>query len=138
MSVWPETSLPENLSLSGTDGQLISATISVAPHLLEQLLDALAEVRFPINPQIYHNGSVTRVYDDGHEEVEPITIIEFPAYSARLEEVRELLRQRGFDPASLWVKDLLEEIHSSLDTGPAPPGAPYSREIRRKHALPPA
>jgi len=137
MSVWPETSLSQSPSLSGTDGQLISATISVAPHLVEQLLDALAEVRFPINPQIYHNASVTRVYDDGREEVEPTTIIEFPAYAARLPEVRELLRQRGFDPASLWAKNLLEEIHSSLGAEPAPPGAPYSRVIRRKHVVPP-
>ena len=135
MSVWPDTNPPHSPSLSGTDGELVSATIAVAPHRLEHLLEALSEVRFPINPQIYHNATVTRVYPDGREDVEPTTIVEFPSYAGRLGEVRGLLRQYGFDQASLWAKNLLDEIHSSFYAEPAPPGAPYIRVIRRKQAV---
>jgi hypothetical protein len=105
----------------------------VEPRLLEQLLEALADIRFPINPQIYHNATVTQVYPDGREVVEPTTIVEFPAYKGRLREVQELLTQRGFDPAAVWSKNLLDEIHSNFDPEPAQPGKPYTMVVRRKH-----
>lgn len=135
MSIWPETSPPHGACLSGAEGELVSVTISVEPQALERLLEALAETRFPINPDIYHTACVARVYPDGHEEVEPTTIVEFPAYSGRLREVRELLQQRGFDPAIVWAHNMLDEIHSGFCAQPAPPGAPYKMTVRRKHAL---
>jgi hypothetical protein len=135
MSVWPELCGSDSGALSGTEGELISATIAVEPQSLERLLEALAAVRFPVNPQIYHNAWVTYVYPNGSETAEPTTIVEFPAYRGRLDEVRNLLSQEGFDPASLWVKNLLDEIHSSFDAEPAPAGAPYAFAVRRKHGM---
>lgn len=135
MSVRPEASLPSSDALCGTEGELVSATIAVQPRLLERLLEGLAHVQFPINPQIYHNAVVARIYPDGSREEEPATIVEFPAYAGRLDEVRRLLAQRGFDPASLWAKNMLDEIHTGFYSQPAPAGAPYVRILRYKHAI---
>ena len=55
MSVWPKI-LPSTPSLSGREGDLISVSINVDPRYLESLLEALAQVSFPINPQIYHDA----------------------------------------------------------------------------------
>jgi len=44
---------------------------------LEALLDALAQARFPINPEIRHGA--------------PLTTVELPAYSGQVEEIRALL-----------------------------------------------
>ena len=43
-------------SLSGSEGELVAVSVSVSPHDLEALLEGLACVDFPINPQIYHFG----------------------------------------------------------------------------------
>jgi len=51
MSVWPKI-LQESPSLSTAEGALVSVSIHVEPHRLESLLEALALVSFPINPQI--------------------------------------------------------------------------------------
>ena len=47
-----------------------------------------------MNPQLYHRPAQVTV--------------EFPAYSARVEEVRETLQRNGFSPASLDVASGLE------------------------------
>jgi len=52
MSVWQDT--PSASALGGSEGELISVSISVDPRDLEALLESLAQVDFPINPQIYH------------------------------------------------------------------------------------
>jgi len=76
-------------ALFGSEGELVSLSLSVEPKLLEDLLEALAQLDFPVNPQLYHRpASVT---------------VEFPAYAARVEEVREALRRHGFSPATLGV-----------------------------------
>ena len=76
-------------ALFGLEGELISLSLSVEPKLLEDLLEALAQLDFPVNPQLYHRpASVT---------------VEFPAYAARVEEVREALRRNGFSRATLEV-----------------------------------
>ena len=59
---------------------------------------SLAQIGFPINPQIYHDAVIVYVYPDGHEETEATTLVEFPAYADRLEEVRRALESNGFDP----------------------------------------
>jgi hypothetical protein len=42
------------------EGDLVSLRISVEPRLLEDLLEALAQLDFPVNPQLYHRpGQVT-------------------------------------------------------------------------------
>ena len=110
MSVWPNT-LPASPSLSGREGALVSVSIDVDPRLLESLLEALAQTSFPINPQIYHDAAVTYLYADGHEETQTATLVEFPAYEGRLDEVRTALASHGFEPASVHTTSMLEEIH---------------------------
>ena len=58
---------------------------------------------FRINPEIYHDAG-------GREEVEGATLVEFPAYAGRLEEVRGALEAYGFERASLHVTSMLDEI----------------------------
>ena len=67
--------------LFGLEGELVSLRIAVDPKHLEDLLEALALLDFPVNPQLYHRpGQVT---------------VEFPAYSTRVAEVRNAIRQYG-------------------------------------------
>ena len=89
MSVWPTTQ-PVTPSLSTAEGALVSVSIHVDdPHCLESLLEALAQVSFPINPQIYHDAALRYVYADGREEILPTTLVDFTL----LRSVRS--RQRG-------------------------------------------
>ena len=80
--------------IQGLEGQLVSLRFCVEPGLLEDLLEALAQVGFPINPQLVHRAAQVAV--------------EFPAYSGRLDEVRQALQAHGFDPANLEVHGMLE------------------------------
>jgi hypothetical protein len=82
-------------SLSGTEGELVSIRIGVDPRLLEDLLESLAAVSFPINPQIYHGKP---------------TVVEFPAYASRIDELRRLLHEAGFDGATVQIHPMLETI----------------------------
>jgi hypothetical protein len=81
-------------ALFGQEGELVSLRIVVEPRLLEDLLESLARLDFPVNPQLYHRPAQVTV--------------EFPAYSARVEEVRGTLERNGFSPASLEVARGLE------------------------------
>ena len=94
MSVWP-TPVSGHPFLSSSQGELVQVRVSTDPRRLEDLLECLASVSFPINPQIVH-GLPTRV--------------EFPAYESRLYEVRDALRAFGFDQNSLNVSGMLQEI----------------------------
>ena len=110
MSIWSEA-LPSGYPvLTGTEGELVSVSIAADPRLLEELLEVLAELPFPVNPQIYHDVFVPRVHPDGPRRLEPTTIVEFPAYAGRLPEIRGLLEKRGLDQASVWAKSMLEQI----------------------------
>jgi hypothetical protein len=124
MSVWP---------LSTTEGQLLSVSIRVEPSGLESLLEALARVSFPINPQIYHDAAVVYRYADDREETEATTLVEFPAYEGRLPEVREALESYGFDTSAILAVAMLDEIQSTIHPEPAPPGAEYVSRYRVKH-----
>src|SRR5579871_6126747 len=77
MSVWPQKTAAS--LLSGSNGVLVSVSIHVDPRHLESLLEALAQVSFPINPQIYHDASMVYRYADGREVTEATTLVEFPA-----------------------------------------------------------
>jgi len=106
MSVWhnPVAAVP---SLLGLEGELVIASITVDPHDLEELLDALAHVPFPINPQIYHQRGV----------------VEFPAYAQRVTDVRAALEAYGFNGSILHVRSMLDALHASradARTGTAP------------------
>ena len=133
MSVWP-SSVAQNPSLKGSEGALISVSVSVEPRLLEDLLEALSQLQFPINPQIYHDAAVRFLYADGREEIQPTTLVEFPAYLDRLPEIRRVLESNGFRPDALHITGMLDEIHAECAPEPAPAGAPYVSLIRLKHA----
>ena len=100
MSVWQSLSFPpiSAPSLSSPEGDLVSISISVEPRRLEALLESLAEARFPINPQIYH---------------EAVTAVEFPAYDGQLDEVRAILSAHGFDPAGMRYTAMLHKIQAA-------------------------
>lgn len=80
-------------ALFGRDGELISIRVSVEPRLLEELLEALAILDFPVNPQLYHHNTLAAV--------------EFPAYSTQLEKIRSLLTRRGFDSGAITHERVL-------------------------------
>ncbi|HYZ86494.1 MAG TPA: hypothetical protein VE621_18915 [Bryobacteraceae bacterium] len=63
-----------SVRLSGPEGELLSVRVSVAPRLLEDLLECLAGLPFPVNPQLYHGVP---------------TVVEFPAYSKQLGQVQK-------------------------------------------------
>ncbi len=127
MNVWPATRPPDCPSLVGSEGELVSISLAVEPRLLERLLELLAVLPFPVNPEIHHDAQIARLFPDGRRETEPATIIAFPAYASRLAQVREALASAGFDPASAWASNMLERIHSDYEAGPVLPGAPYAR-----------
>ena len=131
MSVWPQEQ-PESPSLSTAEGALVSVSIHVEPHDLESLLEALAQVSFPINPQIYHDAALVSQFADGHRESKPATLVEFPAYEGRLDEVRAALRASGFPSDCLHAVSMLDEIQTDQHVEPAPPGAPYVSRYRVK------
>src|SRR5881392_4179687 len=130
MSVWPNTTAGP--LLSGSKGALVSVSIDVDPRYLESLLEALAQVSFPINPQIYHDAAMVYLYPDDREETEATTLVEFPAYGGQLDEVRRALDAHGFDPGSLQVTGMLDDIHSDCQPEAAPPGAEYVARYRVK------
>jgi hypothetical protein len=82
-------SVPPEASLFGREGELVSLTVATEPKLLEELLEALALLDFPVNPQLYHRPAQV--------------LIEFPAYSSQVEQVRHALLRQGFDTASIQV-----------------------------------
>jgi len=92
-------SLPSETALFGREGELISLSIATEPKLLEELLEALASLDFPVNPQLYHRPADVRV--------------EFPAYSLQVERVRETLRREGFDCGSLEISRALGRVANS-------------------------
>lgn len=98
MGVWQTVSATSS-TLVGTDGELISVSIPVEPSSLEDLLEALASLEFPVNPDIYH-------------EAEPATVVEFPAYAGDLSAIRDALRRSNFDASAIRVRGMLEQIHS--------------------------
>ena len=81
-------------ALFGQEGELVTLRIAVEPRSLEDLLEALARLAFPVNPQLYHRPALVTV--------------EFPAYATRVAEVRDMLEVHGFTAASLEVSRGLE------------------------------
>jgi len=125
----PPTAIP-TASLTTSEGALVSVSIHIHPRYLEALLEALARIDFPINPQIYHDAEIVTVHPDGNEEVEAATVVEFPAYVGRLEEVYDGLRACGFSGDTVHVTSMLDELRGKdpLALDPVQPG---SRRIVR-------
>ncbi len=107
MSVWP-TPLSASPALVSTEGELQSVRIAVDPRLLEDLLEALSELAFPINPQICHPVSDSLCAGSGI----PLTMVEFPAYSGHVDQVCRVLDRGGFERDSWTVTSMLDELHS--------------------------
>jgi len=122
MSVWPDTAA----TLAGDEGELMLVSIAVEPRRLERLLETLALLDFPVNPEICHDAPVVHAYPDGHEETGTATLVEFPAYHARLDQVRGALAAAGFDADSLDAASMLAEIHSHAAPGRAPRKRKYA------------
>jgi len=112
-------------SLSTSEGALVSVSIHIDPRYLEALLEALARIDFPINPQIYHDAEIVTTRPDGSEEIEATTVVEFPAYLGRLEEVHRGLRAYGFSADAVCVTSMLDELRAKrpLVLEPAEPGS---------------
>ncbi len=85
--------------LFGRDGELVSVCVSIEPRLLEDLLEALAALEFPVNPQLYHQTAQVSV--------------EFPAYSTQLEKIRGVLRRNGFDAATFTHQPVLARAQTA-------------------------
>src|SRR5579872_2023398 len=111
--------------LSTQEGQLLLVSIAVEPRRLEFLLETLAQLGFPVNPEIYHDAVMVYQYADGHEERETATLVEFPSYELHLGDVREALARAGFGPDCVHAIDMLDEIHSGRIAEPAPAGSAY-------------
>jgi hypothetical protein len=132
MSVWSFVHRTHSPALLGSQGELVSISVTVEPRDLEDLLEALAALDFPINPQIYHDAAVVYVDGGGGQREEPATIVEFPAYAGGLPKIRSVLEASGFGSQAISVSPMLEEIHASDRTEPAPPGAGYAYRVLRK------
>ena len=133
MSVWPNI-YGHSPALESSEGALVAVSVSVEPKLLEDLLEALAQLEFPINPQIYHDAALRYVYPDGREEMIPTTLVVFPAYAGRLPEIRRLLALYNFSPDSVQVTDMLDEIHAEVVSESGAGGKLSPRVFRLKHA----
>jgi hypothetical protein len=119
-------------TLCGRDGVLLSVSISVDPRHLESLLESLALLRFPINPQIYHDAALVYRFADAHEESEGTTLVEFPIYENQIEEVTGALEAYGFDRRAVQVIGMLDEIQSEPRLEAAPQGAKWLTRYRVK------
>ena len=83
----------------GIEDELVSLRVSVEPRLLEDLLEALARLDFPVNPQLYHR---------------PLQVtVEFRASSTRVDDVRAALINHGFSASSLEVTRVLALTRNS-------------------------
>jgi hypothetical protein len=92
MSAWRQGENPA-VSLFGSEGELVLLRITVDPRLLEDLLEALARLDFPVNPELQHRSAQVAV--------------EFPAYAGKVDEVRRMLRAYRFDPDALETTRML-------------------------------
>ena len=136
MSVWPSSSPVPSHALHGSEGELVSISVTVEPRDLEDLLEALATVEFPVNPQIYHDAAVVYVGQDGTERVERSSLVEFPAYAEWVPKIRTVLAACGFEYGAISVASMLDQIHGGERTEPAPAGAAYAyRRVRKSGPL---
>lgn len=79
-------------ALCGSGGELVMVRVTVTARDLEDTLETLAELDFPVNPELFHRGAETT--------------IEFPAYSGKLTQIFEALKDKG----SLETVSMLAEI----------------------------
>ena len=85
--------------LRGIEGDLVWIRVTVEPRELENLLEALAALSFPVNPEITHAEGARRV-----------SVVEFPAYAGRLFEIDFAVRGAGLPAACITVEDMLRYL----------------------------
>lgn len=83
---------------STPEGELIQIRVSTEPWHLESVLDCLASLSFPINPQIYHGIP---------------TVVEFPGYLNQVPDIRKSFEENGLDPATIQTSSMLEAIRAA-------------------------
>ena len=93
MKSWSDGTSP---ALHGAEGELVYVKVNVPSRSLEHLLDALARLDFPINPEIRHGF--------------PDTTVEFPAYDTRAGAIERVLRAAGIVGARIELSDMLRAI----------------------------
>ena len=100
MSVWNGSTLYNSSAscLAGSEGELISVRIAVNPRGLEDLLDCLAGLPFPVNPEIRHGVPTT---------------VEFPAWDSALGRVEDALRSAGFEADTICVRPMWQTLSAS-------------------------
>ena len=86
----------DSAALRGLSGELVQVRARVDSRLLEELLEALADADFPINPEIRHGF--------------PDTTVAFPAYDNQLDEIRELILRVGLRKVDLEADNMLSAI----------------------------
>ena len=92
MNAWRQGETPA-ASLFGSEGELVLLRVTVEPKLLEDLLEALAHLDFPVNPELQHRAAQV--------------VVEFPAYAGKVDEVRRTLQAYRFDPDALETTRIL-------------------------------
>jgi hypothetical protein len=132
MSVWSYATTTHSPTLLGSEGELVSISVTVESRDLEDLLEALAALDFPINPQIYHDAAVVYVDHDGGQRVEPATMVDFPAYAEHLPKIRSVLESTGFGSNTISISPMLDGIRAEEHVQKAAPGAGYAYRVLRK------
>lgn len=92
--------------LKGVEGELLSLRITVEAYLLEELLEALAECPFPINPDIRHHAELTV-----NGRPRPAVHVEFPVWRAWIPAIEDHINRQDFN-AQIQVTSMLEEIRA--------------------------
>lgn len=82
-------------ALVGPDGELLSVCVEVEPRRLEAVLEALACLPFPVNPEIVHGRPGSPV------------AVEFPAYEIRVADVRAALEPLGVAAGAIETRSAL-------------------------------
>ncbi|MEO8027555.1 MAG: hypothetical protein ABI823_13830 [Bryobacteraceae bacterium] len=82
--------------LAGPEGELLLVRIEVPAARLETVLDCLATVPFPLNPELHH----------GH----PRSAVEFPAYGPWLPQLRATLDAVGLGETTLSISPMLDVL----------------------------
>ncbi|MBL8216898.1 MAG: hypothetical protein JNK87_39625 [Bryobacterales bacterium] len=92
--------------LKGVEGELLSLRITVEAYLLEELLEALAECPFPINPEIRHHAEL--IVDGQHR---PAVHVEFPAWRSWIPAIEDHIARQDLRE-QIQVTSMLEEIRA--------------------------
>lgn len=83
-------------ALRGADGDLVDVKVTIPSRSLEDLLDTLARLDFPINPEIRHGF--------------PDTLVEFPAYDTHVGAIEQVVRATGILGVRIELANMLRAI----------------------------